>query len=131
MRHALMAALVAPAIVVGHGAGAAGGPYSSAYLTCVDPSRAVPDTEVRLCIEEELTRQDDRLNAEHQRQLANSSPTRRSRLREAHRAWTTFRDANCAVWVDRTGAEMRLQQRRCVLEETVRHAEELADIIPE
>jgi uncharacterized protein YecT (DUF1311 family) len=52
------------------------------------------------CIGTETTRQDARLNKVYKEVMAQLDDASKARLREAQKAWITFRDANVAFYRD-------------------------------
>lgn len=99
--------------------------YSKAFTTCMDGSGGVTFDMVE-CMNAELTRQDAKLNAEYKVLMKSLSTERKTQLRNAQRAWITYRDENCAFYYDPDGGTMaRLEANMCMLRMTAERANEL------
>lgn len=100
--------------------------YSKAFTICMDGSGGVTVDMVE-CMGAELTRQDAKLNAEYKVLMKGLSTERKTQLRNAQRAWITYRDENCAFYYDPDGGTMaRLDANMCMLRMTAERASELA-----
>jgi uncharacterized protein YecT (DUF1311 family) len=75
---------------------------SREYETCMDKSEGVT-SRMMDCIGTETTRQDARLNKVYKDVMAQLDNANKSRLREAQKAWITFRDANVTFYRDPDG----------------------------
>lgn len=62
----------------------------------VDCSSAQTQLEINTCLSEAAAASDRQMNQIYQTLSTNSTPTERRLLRTAQRAWTQFRDRNCA-----------------------------------
>ena len=75
---------------------------SREYQTCMDKSEGVT-SKMMDCIGTETTRQDARLNKVYKAVMVQLDNANKARLREAQKAWITFRDANVAFYRDPEG----------------------------
>ena len=75
---------------------------SREYGTCMDKSEGVT-SKMMDCIGTETTRQDARLNKVYQELMAQLDAANKTRLRDAQKAWITFRDANVSFYSDPNG----------------------------
>jgi len=101
---------------------------SSSYQSCLDNA---PDTHaMRTCNARELAYQDGLLNTHYQSAMHRLSKSERHKLRQAQRAWITYRDTKCEA----QGRDMRggtgeaLLIGGCLVEETKKRAGELREI---
>lgn len=102
--------------------------YSSKFSDCMDKSGGVT-IDMLDCINDELERQDARLNKVYKEVMALLSPERQKALREAQRAWIKYRDTNCNFYYDPEGGSLaRIKGNACFLEATASRANELGDI---
>lgn len=102
--------------------------YSPAYATCMEASDGVTANMID-CIATEHAAQDTRLNANYKALGATLTPERKRQLLAAQRAWIAFRDANCSFYADPDGGTLaRTLGNECVLRETTRRADELAEL---
>ncbi len=75
---------------------------SREYETCMDKSGGVT-SKMMDCIGTETTRQDARLNKVFKEAMAQLDATNKTRLRDAQKAWISFRDANVNFYADPNG----------------------------
>jgi uncharacterized protein YecT (DUF1311 family) len=98
---------------------------SKQFSNCMDKSGGVTLTMIE-CIVSENKLQDARLNKAYKGLLADLTPTRKSQLLEAQRAWIKFRDTNCSFYDDPEGGSMaRVSAHDCVMRATTVRAREL------
>ena len=79
------------------------------------------------CIGAEVQVQDARLNRAYQAAIIRlERPRQKAALQKAQRAWISFRDADCASYVDEDwGSMARVEANQCVLDRTRERAVEL------
>jgi uncharacterized protein YecT (DUF1311 family) len=102
---------------------------SKAFDTCM--SKAQANVEMMNCIDDEIKRQDDRLNKVYKALRDDVDESRRPALLAAQRAWIQFRDLNCKFHLDPDGGTMApLLAADCMMRMTADRAEELAQLLP-
>jgi uncharacterized protein YecT (DUF1311 family) len=98
---------------------------SKQFSTCIDKSGGVTSTMLD-CIGSETKVQDARLNKAYKYVIATLSPSRKTELQEAQRAWIKFRDANCRFYLDPDGGTMAsVNSADCLMSTTANRAKEL------
>jgi uncharacterized protein YecT (DUF1311 family) len=101
---------------------------TSTYQSCFD--HASSTHAMRRCNAQELAYQDGRLNTYYHDAMRRLSKSEQDTLRQAQRAWITYRDKKCEA----AGREMRggtgeyLLIEGCLIDETRKRAEELREI---
>ena len=93
--------------------------YSEEYKECYsDPHWTI--VSMSICMNEEADRQDALLNKEYKRTLKNLSDSRKKQLKNAHKAWVKYRNANCA-WYNNIdgGTSAIVSGGQCYLNMTV------------
>lgn len=120
----IRSAVVLSMILVALSAGADEG-YSASYSACV--SKAEGETSGLVdCSNEELARQDARLNKAYKTAMGVLSAENKQKLLDAQRLWVKFRDADCGVYYSLTGGTMdMLNGSGCELAMTKERAESL------
>ena len=99
--------------------------YSRQFSACMDTSGGVTSNMVD-CYNEELTRQDARLNEAYKMTMSAFSAESKTRLRDAQRLWIKFRDADCEIYYTLSGGTMdMLNGADCVLSMTKKRADDL------
>jgi uncharacterized protein YecT (DUF1311 family) len=82
------------------------------------------------CIDEEIKRQDARLNKTYATLRDDVDASRRPALLEAQRAWIKFRDLNCGFHLDPNGGSIApLLASDCVMRMTANRADELSQLL--
>ncbi|MBK3434816.1 DUF1311 domain-containing protein [Pseudomonas fluorescens] len=103
----------------------ASGRYSAEYGICIDKSGGVTDDMVD-CSNEELGRQDTRLNQAYKTAMSVLPTGQKGKLQEAQRLWVKFRDADCSIYYSLTGGTMdMLNGSDCELSITKERADSL------
>ncbi|WP_261393412.1 lysozyme inhibitor LprI family protein [Pseudomonas aeruginosa] len=99
--------------------------YSVAYSACV--SKAEGETSALVdCSNEELAKQDARLNKAYKTAMGVLSAENKQKLLDAQRLWVKFRDADCGVYYSLSGGTMdMLNGSGCELAMTKERAESL------
>ena len=126
----LIAALALPAAA---GTGAAKATdvqsrYTQAYADCPGFKTGVTPEKLE-CIASEYDIQDKRLNLAFAATLRVLSPSRKTSLRAAQRAWIAYRDAWCGISYDQdSGQEDHMDANQCMLDETIRQTIKLEDL---
>jgi uncharacterized protein YecT (DUF1311 family) len=106
-------------------------PKSAKPATALDRCLASPEGMSTYgmidCIGAEVRVQDARLNQAYQAALMRlERPRQKAALQKAQRAWMSFRDLDCASYVDEDwGSMARVESNQCVLDHTRRRADEL------
>jgi uncharacterized protein YecT (DUF1311 family) len=104
--------------------------YSKAFKTCPGLERST--AEMIDCIDAETKVQDKALNATYQKIMKDLNDRQKGKLREAQRAWITYRDSWCAAQQDDDwGSISTIVANNCVLDETIRRTIELEHYPPE
>lgn len=109
------------------GTEAGGLDYSASYSRCMESGEAAEGVTAAMaaCNNEELAKQDARLNAAYQTAMAARTQAQKASLREAQRAWIKLRDTKCRE--DLSGGTMDiLIEGGCILDMTAKRADELA-----
>ena len=120
--------LLAPVAIVAFTASADDG-LSSAYKICMDRSGGVT-LNMQECITAETGRHDARLNQNYKAALQTLDAPQQEDLRDAQRAWITFRDSECGFIARLTGGSIdRINGANCMLEMTKTRADTLDDLL--
>lgn len=99
--------------------------YSPRFNSCMDKSGGVTVAMID-CIAAETKAQDVRLNENYKALQATLTPTRKTELLEAQRAWIKFRDLNCKFYFNPDGGTMAtVMGNDCFLKTTADRASEL------
>lgn len=100
--------------------------YTRAYDECVESSNGVTIT-LRKCANEELQRQDTRLNRLYKKLINASESSDREKLKAAQSAWIQFRDRQCEydAGSEKQGTMWPLMVTSCHLDFTIRRADEI------
>lgn len=77
------------------------GNESAAYAACMDTAQTTPS--VIECNNEEIARQDMRLNQAFARAMGALGAVQQGKLSDAQRLWVTYRDSNCDLYYSLTG----------------------------
>ena len=121
LRHLLAATLLVSAV-------AHGNDTSKAHEACMQ--QAFRTLDIVTCISSEYERQDKRLNQSYQLLRGQLSSGRRDQLLAAQRAWITYKEANCSFYADPEGGTIaRINANACVLNETIKRANELENLM--
>ena len=78
--------------------------YSPAHSVCV--SKAGTDSDLGICDDDELGKQDARLNTAYKRAMSALPAENKRKLQDAQVLWIKFRDADCALHYSLTGGTM-------------------------
>jgi uncharacterized protein YecT (DUF1311 family) len=97
--------------------------YSADYEGCM--RRAGSTLDMVGCADHESDRWDARMSRALQSRLANFNDRQRAALKRAQKAWTEFRDADCAAFDEDGGSIARIDASQCVLRRTVERTLEL------
>jgi uncharacterized protein YecT (DUF1311 family) len=82
--------------------------------------------EIHNCIGEEYERQDALLNSYYKTLMAQLNDERKIALRDAQRAWVSYRDANCGFYAHPDGGTLAtISAASCGLKLTAERAEEV------
>lgn len=99
--------------------------YSAAYSACVNKAGGETASLVD-CSNEELARQDARLNTAYKTAMSVLPDQNKQKLLEAQRVWIKFRDADCGVYYSLTGGTVDLLNGSgCELDMTKERADAL------
>lgn len=110
---------------------------TNAYYACMTSGDAAQGLTMAmaLCTSQEIDRQDTALNAAYQRLITQRAEfddefgaSTEELLREAQRAWVTWRDANCLSKAQTGGSMDRLIYPGCMLDMTVHRTLELEEM---
>lgn len=115
-------------VCIPHAASAREPGLTKQYTACTDKTS---DTTVGMidCITAETKRQDAQLNKAYKALMADLSPSRKTQLQEAQRAWIKYRDANCSFYYDPDGGTLsRVNASDCVMSATAERARELESL---
>ena len=100
---------------------------SHSYQDCI--KKAYGQNDYLHCITSEIKRQDKRLNDNYQSALNSIEEFRKKDLRSVQRVWIKYRDAKCSFFHHMHGGSGSLvDEQQCVLEETIRRANELEQL---
>ena len=100
---------------------------SRQYQQCTDSGGST--VEMRKCNDDELRRQDYRLNNNYKKAMAVLDSRHRNELRKVQRLWIKYRDAKCNFLFGLTGGTMDLLAGgSCYVDMTAQRADELKDI---
>jgi uncharacterized protein YecT (DUF1311 family) len=98
--------------------------YSADYEGCM--RKAGSTLDMVACADHENDRWDARMTRALQSRLANFSDRQRAALKRAQKAWTEFRDADCAAYEgEEAGSISRVDASQCALRRTVERTLEL------
>ncbi|MFT2188332.1 MULTISPECIES: lysozyme inhibitor LprI family protein [Pseudomonas] len=99
--------------------------YSAEYAMCVDKSEGIT-SNLSDCSNEELTKQNERLNKYYKVAMANLAADKKTQLRDVQRVWIKYRDSNCGMYYTLSGGSMDvLNGVGCELSMTQERADEL------
>jgi uncharacterized protein YecT (DUF1311 family) len=100
--------------------------YTKAYEECVESANGVTIT-LRKCANDELQRQDMRLNRLYKKLLGATEPSGREKLKAAQLAWIQFRDRQCEYEAssEQQGSMWPLLITGCHMDFTIRRANEI------
>lgn len=100
--------------------------YTKAYNECVGSSNGITIT-LRKCANEELQRQDTRLNRLYKKLMNASEHSDREKLKAAQSAWIQFRDRQCEYEAgsEQQGTMLPLMITSCHMDFTIRRADEI------
>lgn len=100
--------------------------YTKAYDECVESANGVTIT-LRKCANDELQRQDMRLNRLYKKLLNTAEPSGREKLKAAQLAWIQFRDRQCEYEAasEQQGTMWPLLITGCHIDFTIRRADEI------
>ena len=99
--------------------------FSKDYQSCLEAADGA-NPEIWACIDEEIVRQDKRLNLTYQKLMKLLPENRQTALKEAQRAWVKFRDAYADYLNDGQGGTMASGNRvSWLLQSTANQADRL------
>lgn len=100
--------------------------YTKAYDECIESSNGVT-INLRKCANDELQRQDMRLNRLYKKLLGATEPSGREKLKSAQFAWIQFRDRQCEFEAssEQQGSMVPLLITSCHMDFTIRRANEI------
>ena len=97
---------------------------SPAFAACL--AKAQTTVDIVTCQTEEMKLQDRALNAAYKKAMAALPADQQAKLREAQRAWLTFRQLDCAVFYGKeTGTMASIQAGGCMVTQTARRVADL------
>ena len=101
--------------------------YTPVYGACMSSGDAANGVTVAMadCISAEIETQDAKLNTAYQQVMRGLQDGPRQKLREAQRAWITFRDSKCASENQSGGTIDIINSATCILDATIRRTMEL------
>ena len=103
-------------------------PFSKDFYKC-DKERGETTVGIASCLEEELNREDKRLNIAYKKAKESIQPFRRESLKKVQLAWIAYRDAKCGFLHHKeSGSSGSLDEQECLIKETMIRAKELKDI---
>ena len=103
-------------------------PFSKDFYKC-DKERGETTIGIASCLEEELNREDKRLNTAYKKAKESIQPFRRESLKKVQLAWIAYRDAKCGFLHHKeSGSSGSLDEQECLIKETMSRAKELEDI---
>ena len=99
--------------------------YSAAYGACVAKAEGIT-SNLNDCNNEELKKQDTRLNKAYKSAMAVLTAEQKTKLRDTQRLWIKYRDADCGMYYALTGGTMdMLNGAGCELSMTQERADAL------
>ena len=103
-------------------------PFSKDFYKC-DKERGETTVGIASCLEEELNREDKKLNTAYKKAKESIQPFRRESLKKVQLAWIAYRDAKCGFLHHKeSGSSGSLDEQECLIKETMIRAKELKDI---
>lgn len=99
--------------------------YSADYGVCVERAEGIT-SNLNDCSNEELAKQNVRLNKFYKVAMTNLSVEKKTQLRDTQRIWIKYRDSNCGMYYTLSGGTMdMLNGAGCELSMTQERADEL------
>jgi uncharacterized protein YecT (DUF1311 family) len=99
--------------------------YSADYGVCMDKSEGIT-SNLNDCNNEELAKQNLRLNKFYKVAMTSLSTEKQNQLRDTQRIWIKYRDSNCGMYYTLSGGTMdMLNGVGCELSMTQERADEL------
>lgn len=99
--------------------------YSAGYGLCVEKAEGIT-SDLNDCNNEELAKQNVRLNKFYKVAMTNLSAEKKLQLRDTQRIWIKYRDSNCGMYYTFSGGTMDvLNGAGCELSMTQARADEL------
>ena len=99
--------------------------YSADYKTCIDKSEGVTSSMLT-CNQDELKKQDARLNKNYKLAMSALSAEQKINLRDTQRLWLKYKEANCGMQATLTGGTIdMLFSSGCELDMTQERADTL------
>jgi len=103
-------------------------PFSKDFYKC-DKERGETTIGIASCLEEELNREDKKLNTAYKKAKESIQSFRRESLKKVQLAWIAYRDAKCGFLHHKdSGSSGSLDEQECLIKETMIRAKELKDI---
>ena len=103
-------------------------PFSKDFYNC-EKERGETTIGIASCLEEELNREDKKLNTAYKKAKESIQSFRRESLKKVQLAWITYRDAKCGFLHHKeSGSSGSLDEQECLIKETMIRAKELKDI---
>ena len=103
-------------------------PFSKDFYKC-DKERGETTIGIASCLEEELNREDKKLNTAYKKAKESIQSFRRESLKKVQLAWIAYRDAKCGFLHHKdSGSSGSLDEQKCLIKETMSRAKELKDI---
>ncbi len=100
---------------------------SAQYQTC--EKDAIGQYDALICLNAEIKRQDQRLNTNYKAAMQTLEKSRKQDLKRIQRLWIKYRDAKCAFFYHpHSGSGGLMDEQQCILEETIRRADELEQL---
>jgi uncharacterized protein YecT (DUF1311 family) len=102
--------------------------YTAAYQKCIDVAQTT--ASISSCNNDEIARQDKRLNQAYKKAIAGLQAPNQARLRDAQRLWVKYRDSNCGMYFKLTGGTIDvINGGSCRLSMTKDRADELDELL--
>jgi uncharacterized protein YecT (DUF1311 family) len=107
------------------------GPTSAQDPECGDDLSTLPQQSINFCLNQRFLFWDDVLNQAYQQVIAIRDDAAEERLREAQRAWITYRDLTCEMEADamRGGSGEHMLRSGCLVRLTERRARDLENYL--
>lgn len=103
-------------------------PFSKAFYSC-EKERGETTVGVSSCFEEELKKQDEKLNKSYKKAKESIQPFRVEALRDVQRKWIAYRDSKCRFFNHQeSGSSGALDEQSCLIKETITRTKELENI---
>ena len=103
-------------------------PFSKAFYRC-EKEQGETTAGISSCFEEELKKQDKKLNMAYKKAKESIQPFRVEALRDVQRKWIAYRDSKCRFFNHQeSGSSGSLDEQNCLIKETITRTKELENI---